>query len=344
VSDLVATAGPPSADDLQSWTAAYFAARRTAKSSPHTTAAYHRDLAAVTAMLTEVVGKPASKLEVADLTVHVIREAFGRFADTHSPASIHRCWSTWNQFFTFLVAEGALAGNPMPAVKLPKRPARSPKPLIGEDTPETLLRSAAHPRPNARNPWPERDLAVLATLLLTGLRSAELLGLTPASITGRPGERRIHVLGKGGKARTVPIEDSLYTVLEAYTASRRRRFPLQRVRQDGALFVDLRGQPLRRGGLQYLVATALRAAGVSANRSPGALVHALRHTFATRLAEDSATAGEIMALLGHGSLTTSQAYIDATAVEQRRSARANRTYQVLDILVERNEDVISAGP
>jgi integrase/recombinase XerD len=127
----------------------------------------------------------------------------------------------------------------------------------------------------------------------------------------------------------VPIEDSLYTLLDNYLASRRHRFLRQRLRHESVLFVDLRGEPLRRGGLQYLVGTALRAAGLDANRSPGALVHALRRTFATRLAEDSATAAEIMALRGHGSLTTSQAYIDATAVEQRRSARANRTYAVL---------------
>ncbi len=60
------------------------------------------------------------------------------------------------------------------------------------------------------------------------------------------------------------------------------------------------------------------------------LVDALRHTYATRLADDGATASEIMALLGHASLTTSQAYIDSTAVEQRRSAAANRTYRAID--------------
>jgi len=92
------------------------------------------------------------------------------------------------------------------------------------------------------------------------------------------------------------------------------------------------GEPLQRGGLQYLVEMSLRAAGVGDRRSPGALVHALRHTYATRLADDGATASEIMVLLGHASLTTSQAYIDATAAEQRRSAAANRTYRALESL------------
>jgi site-specific recombinase XerD len=60
------------------------------------------------------------------------------------------------------------------------------------------------------------------------------------------------------------------------------------------------------------------------------MVHALRHTFATRLAEDGATATEIQALLGHESLNTSQGYIDATANGTRQAARANRTYRALD--------------
>jgi integrase/recombinase XerD len=65
----------------------------------------------------------------------------------------------------------------------------------------------------------------------------------------------------------------------------------------------------------------------------GALVHALRHTFGTRLAEDGASASEIQHLLGHESLNTSQGYIDATASEQRLAARANRTYRTLERIV-----------
>lgn len=113
---------------------------------------------------------------------------------------------------------------------------------------------------------------------------------------------------------------------------------LSRLGSRSSLFVDVRGVPLQRGGLQYLVETSLRAAGVGDRRSPGALVHALRHTYATRLADDGATASEIMALLGHASLTTSQAYIDTTAVEQRRSAAANRTYRALQSVLDEEDE------
>jgi site-specific recombinase XerC len=173
----------------------FFAARRSLKDSPHTTAAYRRDLSAITSALAVIVGMDVADITGDQLSTQVVREAFGDFSSCHAKASISRCWSAWNQFFTFLVGEGVLPGNPMAAVPRPRRVRSAPKPLQGEDTPETLLRSAALPRPHARHPWPERDLAILATLLLSGRRSAELLTLNVGAVTGAPGERRIHVIG-----------------------------------------------------------------------------------------------------------------------------------------------------
>ena len=86
-----------------------------------------------------------------------------------------------------------------------------------------------------------------------------------------------------------------------YLDSRRRRFGRAAVRPDAVLLVDRRGEPLRRGGLQYLVESCYRRAGITDRVPRGAQLHALRHTFATRLAEDGASASEIMRLLGHAS-------------------------------------------
>ncbi|MCA1843340.1 MAG: site-specific integrase, partial [Actinobacteria bacterium] len=86
---------------------------------------------------------------------------------------------------------------------------------------------------------------------------------------------------------------------------------------ERAAVVDRRGDRLKRGGAHHLVERSYRAAGLT-NRVPaGAMVHALRHTYATRLAEDGASATEIQAPLGHESLNTSQGYIDATATRSR---------------------------
>ena len=289
---------------------------------------YRRDLESVAGELVELTSVPAEHLDVEQVDASVLRSAFARYAAERSAATVTRAWSTWNGFFGFLVVEGAAAGNPMQVVPKPRHVPAAPKPLQGEDSPERLLRTVASGARQARNPWPQRDLAILATLLCTGVRSAELLDLTVGSLAGRGGDRRLHVAGKGGKSRSIPIEDSLDELIGSYLRSRRARFG-NRLPGGEPLFVDHRGELLRRGGLQYLVRRCLQAAGLSDRVKPGAMVHALRHTFATRLAEDGANAAEIAKLLGHASMNASQTYIDVTAREQRLSVKANRTLQVL---------------
>ncbi|MFI6263461.1 tyrosine-type recombinase/integrase [Micromonospora sp. NPDC051006] len=311
----------------------FLTARATRKPSPHTLEAYRRDLRAVAALAGDVLAPPLplDVLPVDALSPRVMRAAFAGFAAPRAAASVHRAWSTWNSFFTFLVAEGVVTGNPMPAVGRPRTPLPQPKPLRGEDTPEELLAAVVREAGRQRDPWPERDLAVLAVALCAGLRLSELLALRVASLAGRAGERRIEVLGKGGRPRSVPIEDGLDRVLADYLDSRRRRFGARSVRPDSPLLVDRRGEPLRRGGLQYLVESCYRRAGITDRVPRGARLHALRHTFATRLAEDGASAAEIMRLLGHASLAASQAYIEVTAGQQRAAVRSNRTNRALAV-------------
>jgi site-specific recombinase XerD len=303
-------------------------ARRSAKPSPHSERAARSDFAVIHRFLQESAG--ADDVSVDEVTPRRLRLAFACFAETHAAASIARCWSTWNQFYGFLVSEELVAGNPMGVVAKPKVGRRMPKPLQGEDAPEQLLQTVAAGARPGRWPWPERDLAFLATALLAGLRLSELIALNLGSIDGRPGERRIKVMGKGRKERTVPIEEPLHDVITRYMDSRRERFPRVKLGPKAPLFVDRRGDRIKRGGAHYLVERSYRAAGLAGRVPAGAMVHALRHTFATRLAEDGASATEIQALLGHESLNTSQGYIDATANATRQAARANRTYRVLE--------------
>ncbi|MBB1152083.1 tyrosine-type recombinase/integrase [Amycolatopsis dendrobii] len=307
---------------------AFFAARRPRKDSPHTTAAYRRDLAGITALLLAELGR--DEVDVEELTAPVLRAAFGAFADNHAKSSVLRAWSTWNQFLTFCVSDGLLPGNPMGAVARPKTPPLTPKPLRGEETPEQLLTAAADGARRARDPWPERDVLVLALGLVAGLRAAEMRALTPRSVVGRDGELRLHVHGKGSRDRSIPVQPAMAKLIEDYQASCRRRFPRQRFPASEPLLRDRAGDPIGRGALEYLVKSCYRWAGLHDRVPTGANLHALRHTFATRLAEDGATASEIMSLLGHASLATSQNYIEATGREQRAAAASNRTYRALN--------------
>lgn len=309
----------------------FFLARRPKKHSEHTLAAYQRDLTSVLGHLAEVLGKPPAEVRIGDLDVRTLRRGFAAISH-QSAATVSRTWSTWNQLFTFLVADGILAGNPMAAIEKPRVPKSRPKAITGDDSLERLLHVAAAGRKNARDPWPERDLAIVVTLITCGLRLAELLDLVMRSIDGPEDERVLAVKGKGNKERTVPLEPEVETLITSYTLSRLRRFP-GRIAADAPLFVDNRGTGMKRGALQYMIEQLYREAGIRSRVPSGALVHALRHTFATSLARNGASGTELQRLLGHESLATTQRYVDATAREVRQAARSNDAYRLLPDLL-----------
>ncbi|MGV1004967.1 MAG: tyrosine-type recombinase/integrase [Candidatus Nanopelagicales bacterium] len=316
--------------------AEFLLALRTAKPSPHTLTAYEADLRLVAV---HFPGDPAA-LTVGDLQVRNLQRAFAAYADTHAKASTSRAWSTWNRLCDHLVVTGQLPGNPMAAVGKPRVPKSVPHAFTDADMARLIqvVRAGVQGRAGTR-PWPERDFALFATLSLTGLRRAELLALTLTDIEGNPGQRHIVVRhGKGDKYRAIPIDAALESVVTDYLRSRWARFPTPGRGTDRdpwwaaantALWLGDQGRALTTGQLTYLTQRAFRQAAINANRPSGALVHALRHTFATTLLENGASAVEVMGLLGHASLATTQRYL-ATRPEYLRSAvAANPVYRQL---------------
>jgi integrase len=94
------------------------------------------------------------------------------------------------------------------------------------------------------------------------------------------------------------------------------------------LFVGADGDRITRGTLQYRVLRAFRRAGIDSDRARGALVHGLRHTFATELANADVSVYTLMTLLGHESMVTSQRYVNA-GTETRTAAAQNRLYTLV---------------
>jgi len=163
------------------------------------------------------------------------------------------------------------------------------------------------------------DRLVLAVFYHTGIRLSELINLKERQVDR--GNRCIKVLGKGNKERVIPVSAVLVEMVEDYKEKKRSL--------DGAdgevLLVGKKGKRLYPKYVYRVVRRYLAQVTTIEKKSP----HVLRHTFATRLAEDGATASEIMVLLGHASLSTSQNYIDATGREQRAAVAASRTYRAL---------------
>ena len=138
-----------------------------------------------------------------------------------------------------------------------------------------------------------RDRAILLTLLDTGVRCAEAVGLDLADYA--LAERRLLVRqGKGGKDRIVPFADRCADALVVYLADRGPA--------PGPLFVAARyarlhaGVRLRPNGLKQLLRRLGRAAGV-----PRVHAHRFRHTFATWAIAHDARELDVQHLLGHSS-------------------------------------------
>ena len=143
------------------------------------------------------------------------------------------------------------------------------------------------------------------------------------SITGPTGSRRLQVTGKGKKDRAVPIEPSLEVVVDRYLESRRERQGASLEDPSAPLFVHYDGTRLTRRRVQYLIEKVYDRAGLRSAVPRGALVHALRHTFASQAVEYGTDVVELRDILGHASLATTSRYLDANAQRLREAVAAH---------------------
>jgi site-specific recombinase XerC len=321
------------------WFSAFLADRAVRKPSPHTAKAYRQDFAAIAELLTRDPAQIAH-LTPADITRDAIRAAFAAYAETHEPATIRRCWSTWNTLCAFLQSSDRITSNPMSMVGRPKMPKSLPKALSADTVAALLAAIDSDGGSQRRSDWPERDRALVLTGVLAGLRADELIGANIGDIRMTDDGGVIHVRGKGNKDRRIPVEQSLLDVLERYLGSRAARFGVNangRAVDAGfaawppgaALFVGGDGERITRGALQYRVLRAFQRAGLNDQRARGALVHGLRHTYATELANSNVSVYALMKLLGHESIATSQRYVDGAGIENRKAAALNPLYGLI---------------
>lgn len=328
------------ADPFPEWFVHFLDDRQTRKPSAHTMKAYRQDFLAIAAL---IAGGDPARLAMADITKETMRAAFASYARDHEAASIRRCWSTWNVLCTFLYTGEQLAANPMQLVGRPKLARSLPK-ALPRTAVEAVLATVERDRTSERQTdWAERDLALILTALLAGLRADELRQANVGDIRAtEDGSAVVQIKGKGGKDRSVPIEAQLLAVIETYLDSRAIRFPSTATRKANApasglmgwpgtspLFVGRDGERITRGTVQSRIKRAFQRAGPDAQPVPGALVHGLRHTFATELAGSDVSVYTLMKLLGHESMTTTQRYVAAAGTETRSAAAKNALYGLI---------------
>lgn len=225
--------------------------------------------------------------------------------DGLSVRSVRRKLSAIKSFHRYAVAEGLVGANVIDAIRQPKAVRTLPVVMNRVET-ERLIAAAR----GDESPLALRNLALVELAYGSGLRVSELLNLRIADL--HLPNAVVHVLGKGGKERVVPLGEPAVLALRHYLVDSR---PLIHPAAKEGVFVNKNGTKLSRVGFYKIVKKLAAAAGIEKPVSP----HTLRHSFATDMLENGADLRAVQELLGHEDVLTTEIY---THVSQNRLREA----------------------
>ncbi|QIE46728.1 tyrosine recombinase XerC [Pseudohalocynthiibacter aestuariivivens] len=295
---------PAARDALQSWLATERALKGAAE---NTITAYTRDVSDFLTFMTQHKAEPQGLRPLAQIGVSDMRAWMAHTrSDDVGPRSLARKLSAVKSFYRWLSEREGFEPTAVLATRSPKFQRKLPRPL-SEDAARAVIDTVDM---QSQTPWISiRDQAVITLLYGCGLRISEALSLTGANI---PLGEALRIIGKGGKERVVPVLPAARAAVAAY--SRLCPYPIE---PDTPLFLGARGGKLSPRIVQKVMAQARMQLGLPATATP----HAMRHSFATHLLNAGGDLRAIQELLGHASLSTTQAY---TGVE---TARLMEVYQ-----------------
>lgn len=268
--------------------------------SGHTLDAYERDTRQFLTFMTGHLGGPTTLRDIEALRPADFRAFLAaRRKEGSGARSVARNLAGIRSFLRHLEKKGLVNAAGAGAVRSPKQPKSLPKPLSDRQA-ITVVSNEAQLHDE---PWiAARDAAVMTLLYGCGLRISEALDLMTADI--RTGTTTLRIRGKGNKTRLVPLLPIVFEAVEKY----RTLCPFHL--DDGEpLFRGARGGKLQPAIIQRAMQKLRSAFGLPETATP----HALRHSFATHLLAGGGDLRTIQELLGHASLSTTQAYTGVDA-------------------------------
>jgi integrase/recombinase XerD len=281
-----------------------------------------------------VVARPPGEARPADVLAFITAQRTGRAGERGllqpldgegepagvSSATVRRRLWVVSGFFAFLQARGDVPANPVPRGRPARRGCSRPRqgvPLVGVTRRLPRILSPAEVDVLTAALRTHRDRAMVAAMVLGGLRRCEVLGLRLEDL--RAAERRVFIAeGKGGRRRLIPVSGRFFTAVAAYLGAGRPPGA-----GTGRVFVVLkgprRGQPLPARGTDEVLSAARRRAGLG-----HASCHELRHTCLTRLREAGMALEAVQAQAGHASIESTRIYLhladDWLAAQYRKAA------------------------
>ena len=250
--------------------------------SPHTLAAYRRDLEALSLWATDN-GQAVDGLQADHIRAFVAAEHRRGL----TPKSLQRRLSACRSFYAWLLRNGRIAASPAAAIRAPKAPRKLPQ-VLDPDEAKALVEVPTDA------PLGVRDRALLELFYSSGLRLSELCGLHWRDLHLDDG--LVHVLGKGSKQRIVPLGSHARTALGDWKRESGGT-------ADTPVFPGRRG-PITPRAVQLRLRQLAQRQGLFKRVHP----HLLRHSFASHILESSGDLRGVQELLGHADIATTQIY------------------------------------
>ena len=213
--------------------------------------------------------------------------------------SLARRICSLKKYFKFLLNKKYISENPFISITSPKKRIKNPEVLYAKQVAELLKANRERTDELA-----SRDQALLEIMYCSGLRCSEVTGLTITQIDFH--NRTILIKGKGGKERVVPFSENCKEYLLDYAKNLRKKLEQLAGERTNYFFLNSKGKKLTNRGLEYIIESISKKAGLSLGFSLHP--HVLRHSFATNLLENGADLRVIQELLGHSSINTTQIY------------------------------------
>ena len=265
------------------------------KYSPRTVGTYQDDLSE----FCEFVGQTPEAYNPKEITEGDVKEWIVHLMEEkhNAPRSVKQKLAALHSLYRFLLKTGATDKDITRRVIAPK----VDKPLPVFFKPNEMQEAIAY-EAEADDFESIRDCLIIEMLYQTGMRQAEMLGLTDADVDTQA--QQVRIFGKRRKERIVPMGDKLCAQIEQYREVRGGDFGTFFVRRNSKEEV----MPLTKGALYNIVRKRMGEVSTLKKHSP----HVLRHTFATTMLDNGADIRTIQQLLGHASLAATQVYTHTT--------------------------------